>query len=408
MDGFKTTLSRHLNPALVLLSLLSPLASVAAQGVASGLPGYAPDRVLVKFKPGRAAASLSELSSQIQASVLNRVESLDVHVLQVPGGTVAEQVARLRRYPNVVYAEPDYYRVLDIPTEGQDPDGSGNQYFNEQWALNNTGQLHTMPDPLLGETLVSGAVDADIDAPEGWDITHGSAEVKIAILDTGVDCRTAARPGGSLEFIGGSKCLEEVSFVDAYVPTVDDVVGHGSHVAGIAAAQTNNAVGIAGVGRDGSIGSLKACFEYYIDQYPPLEIWIVVGICPVSASAAAITYAADNDYHVINMSYASDQVDENGDPLGLGGVTQTELDAVNYAWDRGAVLVAAAGNNNDTFESYPAAYDKVIAVGATDRYDDRASFSTFSSSWVSLLAPGKTSFRPCPTNCASYTQTCWG
>ncbi|MEZ0148535.1 MAG: hypothetical protein AB9Q19_04345 [Candidatus Reddybacter sp.] len=97
---------------------------------------------------------------------------------------------------------------------------------------------------------------------------------------------------------------------------------------------TDNGIGIAGVGWDSAIGSLKVCFEYFIDLYPPLDIWTIVGICPVSSSAAAITFAADQAYHVINMSYASDEVDENGDPLGLGGLSETEEAAVNYAGDR--------------------------------------------------------------------------
>jgi thermitase len=382
---------------LTMLLLVSTLVSAAGETVAAGPPPFAPDRMLVKFKPGTVASDIGGLASQTGATLLRTIPGLGVHVLRVPAGTVTDNIAVYARNPNVEFAEPDFYRVLRIPTEGQDPQGSPNQYFHEQWALNNTGQEHIKPDPLLGAVLVTGAEDADIDAPEAWEITQGNTAVKIAILDTGVDCRTLSLPGGSVEFLPG-KCIEEVNFVSDYsnnfdgTPiTVVDVVAHGSHVAGIAAAATDNGIGIAGVGWKSSIGSLKACFEYYIDQFPPLEIWAVVGICPVSSSAAAMMYAADNGYHVINMSYASDQVDANGDPVGLGGFTQTESDAVDYAWGKGVVLVAAAGNGSNTVKSYPAAYEKVIAVGATDHNDNLASFSTFSTDtddWVSILAPG--------------------
>jgi hypothetical protein len=367
---------------------------------------FAQDRVLVKFQPGMAASEAGKLLSQYGLATQRVISGLNVHVLEVPVGTVLDTVERLNHNPNILYAEPDYYRVLVIPNEGEDPPPSpDNQWFKEQYALNNTGQVISQPDPLLGLVAVTGANDADIDAPEGWDTTTGSADVKIAILDTGIDCRTAARPGGSLEFAAPGKCVEEVNFVTGYSTTVDDVVSHGSHVAGIAAAATNNDIGIAGVGWSSSVGSLKACFEYYIDLLPPLGYWVIVGICPVSSSAAAITYAADQGYHVINMSYASDAVDENGDPLGLGGISQAEQDAVNYAWDKGVVVVAAAGNNNDTAKLYPAAYDKVIAVGATDRYDDRASFSTFGSNWVSLLAPGDNIISTVPNElCVFYAE----
>jgi subtilisin family serine protease len=118
---------------------------------------------------------------------------------------------------------------------------------------------------------------------------------------------------------------------------------------------------------------------------------VTVGVCPVSASAEAITYAADNGYHVINMSYGSDELDANGDPTGPPVQPNTETIAVAYAWSQGVVLVAAAGNDNNTTRIYPAANAEVIAVAATDHFDDRASFSSFSNPgdhWVALMAPG--------------------
>ena len=180
------------------------------------------------------------------------------------------------------------------------------EYFEEQWGLNNTGQQHTAIVNFLGlliPTQVSGTVDADIDAPEAWDITTGDASVKIGILDTGVDC-------DSIEHIG--KCFEEVNFVSAYSNTLEDIRSHGTHVAGIAAVHTNNSIGVAGTGWNSSIGNLKTCFEYLLEVVPEL-IYQPIGVCPVSASATAITYAADNGYHVINMSYGADDLDENGE-----------------------------------------------------------------------------------------------
>lgn len=348
---------------------------------------------------------MANIVAQAGGNRLKVISPLNVHVIQIPVGSVGNSIQFFSRNPNVVYAEPDFYRILVIPDEGENPPpaGTDNQWFNEQWALNNTAQPLT--DPSTGLQTLVGSADADIDAPEGWDISTGSTEVKIAILDTGVDCRTIDRPGGSLEFIKPSKCVEEVNFVSAQTSTLDDVAAHGSHVAGIAAASTNNDIGIAGVGWNSSIGSLKACFEYYYDQFPPIGMRMIVGVCPVSSSAAAITYAADNGYHVINMSYASDEIDENNEPIGLGGWTQTESDAVEYAWGKGVVLVAAAGNSSSSVESYPAAYEPVIAVGATDRHDDRASFSSFGSSWVSLLAPGDTIISTVPNElCVFYAD----
>jgi len=415
MSGIHRCISLRVTALLAMLLLAPTPVGAAGKPDIAGLPRFAPDRILVKFKAGTLSSDIGALASQTGATSLRTIPGLGVHVLRVPAGSVSENIAVYLQNPNVEYAEPDYYRILRIPTEGQDPDGSPNQYFNEQWALNNTGQAHIQPDPLLGAVLVTGTPDADIDAPEAWDITQGNAAVKIAVLDTGVDCRSPGSPAGSVEFPSPSKCVEQVNFVSQYTSNYDgspvtnaDVVSHGTHVAGIAAAETDNLIGIAGVGWHSAIGALKTCFEYYIDLYPPLEIWTVVGICPVSASAQAMVYAADHGYHVINMSYASDQVDASGNPAGLGGFTQTESDAVDYAWSKGVVLVAAAGNGGDTVKSYPAAYDKVIAVGATDHNDNLASFSTFSTDaddWVSLLAPGENIVSTVPNAlCVFYAE----
>lgn len=356
------------------------------QAAREQVPRYAPDRVLVKFRPGSAAAEHSKAHRDVGAKKLRKIPGIDIHIVSVPRGKVQDKIARYRANPNVEFAEPDYYRLLVIPDEGNDPGPENGgviadrEYFEEQWGLNNTGQLHTASD---GVTQVDGTADADIDAPEAWDITTGSTSVKIGILDSGVDC-------SSIEHIG--KCVEEISFVSDYSEYLDDIAEHGTHVAGIAAVHTNNEIGISGTGWNSSIGNLKTCFEYDLDLLPPLGYYVTVGVCPVSASATAITYAADNGYHVINMSYGSDDLDANGDPIGTPTRPNTETAAISYAWSQGVVLVAAAGNDANTTRVYPAAYLEVIAVGATNHFDNLASFSTFSvpgDHWVSLLAPGK-------------------
>jgi subtilisin family serine protease len=353
-----------------------------AAAIHNQVPAFAPDRVLVRFRPGTAAADTGKAHRQAGGRLLQEIPAIGVHVVEVAQDKVNEKIAHYARNPNVLYAEPDYYRVLVIPDEGDDPlppTGTGRDYFEEQWGLHNTGQVHTYVDSSGFSSQVSGTEDADIDAPEGWDINTGDPAVKIAILDTGLDC-------GSIEHSG--KCIEEISFVSAYSPTLDDIAQHGTHVAGIAAVKTDNGIGVAGVGWNSSLGNLKTCFEYDIDLYPPLGIYVTVGVCPVSASAAAITHAADSGYHVINMSYGSDLVDANGDPAGVPSQPNAETDAIAYAWSQGVVLVAAAGNNGDTTPLYPAANNEVIAVAATNRFDDKAGFSSFGNSWVSMMAPG--------------------
>lgn len=364
-------------------------------------PPYAPDRVLVSFKPGTAAPEQAAAHLEAGGHTLKTITAIGVHVVSVPIGTVLEKVKLYEANPNVLYAELDFNRILRIPNEtSNDPlsNDFGLNYFEEQWGLDNFGQLLTNPE--TGEVSLQGSFDADIDAPEGWDISTGDPGVVIAILDTGVDC------SGNLEFVG--KCVDEQNFVSLYSSTTSDIVTHGTHTAGIAAANTDNQVGVAGVGWNSSIANLKTCYEYEYDLCPELGIgcYVLTGICPVSASAEAITYAADHNYSVISMSYASDVIDPiTGEPLAFSSPPNAESAAVTYAWDQGSVLVAAAGNNNDTTQVYPAALPEVIAVAATNRYDDRASFSTFGNTWVSMMAPGENIISTVPNDqCIFYAD----
>jgi len=247
----------------------------------------------------------------------------------VPAGAEAAKAAAYVRSPLVAYTEPDYLAyALESPN---DPS------FAEQWGLNNTGGAGCTPD-------------ADIDAPEAWDITHGIPDIHIAILDSGID--------QDHEDLASEVALY-ANFTDS--PTWDDLYGHGTHVAGIAAAVTNNNIGVAGVGYDASLMNVKVLNDSGSGAYS----WIANGI----------VWATDNGAKVINMS--------------LGGPVKSRTleNAVKYAWNKGVVLVAAAGNSDNPSPTYPARYDNVIAVAATDCNDRQASFSSYGK-WVDVAAPG--------------------
>ena len=361
---------------LLVWTVASPLLRAQSQG--NPPQGFSPDTVLVAFNPGTAASEMGAAHSQAGGNVLKTIAAIGVQVIAVPNGTVLAAVQRYQRNPNVTFAEPNYQRPLFLPvtTEGNELSLGITNFYDEQWGLNNLGEpFGATVDPLLGTLIVpaySGVSDADIDAPEGWSITWGSSAIRIAILDSGVYCRHA-------DLI--SKCIEQVSFVGNKSLSADDILGHGTHVAGIAAAETDNEVGIAGVAREARIGSLKVCYEDYTLQW----LGIIQGVCDDADIAAAITYAADMRYEVINMSLAGPQD------------SVTLRTAVNYAWDHGVLIVAGAGNGYSTEQLYPAAYDNVIAVGATDYFDNLAYFSTFGD-WVSVLAPGHTIFSTVPND----------
>ena len=356
--------------AIVLLLVLVGSPLLIAQSQSNSPQPFAPDTLLVAFHPGTAASEMVAAHSQAGGQVVTTIAAIGVQVIAVPNGTVLAAVQRYQRNPNVTFSEPNYQRPLFLPVtqEGSEPSLQIQNFYDEQWGLDNLGQsFGATVDPLFGTLIVpayTGVADADIDAPEGWSITHGSADIRIAILDSGVYCSHVDL---------ASKCIEQASFVGQHGSPPGDIIGHGTHVAGTAAAEPDNGVGIAGVAWEASIGSLKVCYEDYTFQL----FGIIQGVCEDADIADAITYAADSGYEVINLSLAGPQF------------SQTLRSAVNYAWNQGVVIVAGAGNGYSTTKLYPAAFDNVIAVAATDYFDNLAYFSTFGD-WVSVLAPGHT------------------
>ena len=352
-------------------------------------PPFVSDQVLVAFKPGTPAAEVSAAHNRVNGQVLRMISAIGVQVVSVPAGTVLEKIQLYRRNPNIRYAEPNYLRPLIMPIEGSF--GGGIDVFDEQWSLHNQGTaLQTYVDASTGlPGWQFTRSDADIDAPEAWDIDKGDANIWVAVPDSGIDCLHPDLAG---------KCIHEEDHVtpttDSFgtpIPELTDQLGHGTHVAGIIAMHTNNGAGGAGVGWNTSIGSFKVCYMESI-------VGITVGSsCQDADIASAVTRAADLGYHVINMSF------------GQTAPSQVVKDALDYASGNGVLLIAAAGNNNNWENFYPAAYGNVVSVGATNAFDDRASFSSFSveeDDWVDVLAPGEPILSTVPGAffCASNPQ----
>ncbi|MCC4263398.1 S8 family serine peptidase [Oceanimonas baumannii] len=402
---------------LVLAGLLTVHALAAPEP--RPLTPYADNRILVKFIPGTAAAEMGKLHRQLGGKSLKTIPGIDVKVIQVPSGSVPEMVAAYNNNPNVVYAEPDYYRLLVVPNEeaGPTPAG-GSSFFEEQWSLHNTGQAHTyVRQTPLGAQLstTSGSPDADIEAPMAWDWLASNSLLNVsttslpavAVLDSGADCN-------SLEL--KDKCLDQEDIVQAAelwgcTGTACDTLGHGTFVASEIAANTNNGKGIAGAAWNAGIGVFKVCYQELVTSGLS---YFFVGLCPISASAEGIARATELDYKVINMSYGSDFIDSSN-RIYPSDPSNAECDAVQAAWEQGVVLVAGAGNDGNQQKTYPAAClsdsgeSTVISVAATDHNDDRASFSTYSNDWVSLSAPGQDIIGVLPDahcNLASGTDSC--
>ena len=190
-----------------------------------------------------------------------------------------------------------------------------------------------------------------IQAPSAWDVTTGSTSVPIAMIDSGVD---PTHPDLA------SKLIPGWSFLTGTTDT-HDVLGHGTETAGTAAAIGNNAVGVAGVAWQNPI--------------MPLVVLNSSDWATYSDIANAIMYAADHGVRIVNIS------------IGGTSSSSTMQTAVDYAWNKGTVVFAAAGNYSSSTPIYPAGCTNVVAVGATDSNDTLASFSNYGS-YIDLTAPG--------------------
>jgi thermitase len=309
---------------------------------------YAERQVLVKFKTGLSEKLIEGTLTAFGARTIQKIDALEVYQLRIPAtASVEETVFALGRDPDVEYAEPNFIAHIAAATPN-DP------YFRYQYALRNTGQE-------IGTDGPKGKSDADIKAPEAWGETKGDEATIIAIVDTGVDL---LHPDIKNRILSSGRDLVNDDF-DA-----TDDHGHGTHVAGIAAADTDNDVGVAGVAWNCKILPIKVADENGDSYYS----WLIDGI----------RWAADNGADVINVS--------------LGGEDSSSAlrDALRYAYEKGAVIAASAGNE-DTAVSYPAAYDAYcLAVAATDYDDARTSWSNHGPE-IDVAAPGERVLSLVPT-----------
>lgn len=294
------------------------------------------DRIIVGFRDG---VSEGEKAAVHQA-VAGRQGGVNQHALK-PVGDGAQYVdvtgtpsldAVIQAYradPRVRYAEPDY---IVHQTETPNDASFGNQYGM-----------------------------AKIQAPAAWDVTHGSSAVKIAILDCGI---YEAHPD-----LAGKVALQQDFTGSPY--GADDQCNHGTHVAGIASAATNNSAGVAGVGYNTALMNGKVLLEQYDSQGNLLggsgsSTWVINGI----------HWATDNGAKVINLSLG-----------GKGTCAQAYQDAINYAASKNVIVVAAAGNDGASELFQPADCAGVVSVASTDQNDARSSFSNYGT-WVKVAAPG--------------------
>ncbi len=299
-----------------------------------------------------------------------------------PGATVADVLGWAAATPAVAYVEPDFAIAPEL--------FSGDPSFGSLWGLHNTGQS-------------GGLADADIDAPEAWDVTTGSRSVVIAVIDTGVDythrdlAANIWRNPGEIPGDGidndGNGFVDDVygwDFANRDADPMDDN-GHGTHVAGTIGAVGGNGIGIVGVNWQVSIMALKFLSGS--------------GSGSTSGAIGAINYATrmKRDFGV--------NVVATNNSWGGGGFSAALRDAIAAGGRENILFVAAAGNegtNNDATPHYPSNYTDaaVISVAASDRANRLASFSNVGATSVDLAAPGVSITSTLPGNrYGSYSGT---
>jgi len=338
-------------------------------------------------------SALSTVDTVDDAASLLRVDALGLHVLgglgkvgqvlvRASAGITPDVMSWLGSSPLVAYYEPNFVLSATETSLSTFPNDTS---FSSLWGLHNTGQS-------------GGTADADIDAPEAWDLTTGSSDVVIAVIDTGIDYTHPdlidniwTNPG---EIAGDGIDNDGNGFTDdiygwdfAYDdadPTDGD--GHGTHVAGTIGAVGNDSKGVVGVNWNVSLMSLK-----FLDND---------GSGSTSDAIDAIHYATmmRRDYGV-NIVATSNS-------WGGGSFSTALRDAIADSGTENILFIAAAGNggndgigdDNDALPHYPSNYDldNIIAVAATDRNDQRATWSNFGVESVDLAAPGASIYSTMP------------
>ena len=282
---------------------------------------YFKNEVTVKFKILPTTQDLDRMASEINGNIIENLNStIAFHSNEL---TTSELIEYFNGKTNVEFAEPNYL------------------YLQSQIGF---------PNDLLYREQYQWNLPV-IRAEAGWDITTGNEHIIIAVIDTGIDLD---HPDLRRRITNGYNVLENNDFPD-------DDNGHGTHVSGIIASETNNQEGVAGI--------------TWYNKIMPIKAMGAEGYGTTFDIVKGIIWAVDHGADVINMS--------------LGNYQPSSLlkEAIDYAYNKNVVLISAAGNENTMQPSYPAAYPEVLSVSAVDYIGRRASFSNYGD-YIDVAAPG--------------------
>jgi len=303
---------------------------------------------------------LKRAPKNAKVPALDRIYKLEIEPEN--GQSLQEIIAAYNKDPDVEYAELNY--IVSTNLTPNDP------LYPLQWPLNNIGQDY----PITRDQNSSGTPDCDVNAPEAWDGHTSSPQVIVAVVDTGVDYTHRDLQGNiwvnEVE-LNGTEGLDDdengyiddiygYDFINDDNDPIDDNA-HGTHCAGIIAARGDNGLDITGVCWSAKIMALK-----FLNP---------LGYGNIEDAITALYYAVENGADVTSNSWSG------------GGYSEAMEEVINYAHTQGVITVAAAGNDGRNSPIYPAYYENVIAVAATDSNNHKAYFSNYGD-WVDIAAPG--------------------
>lgn len=345
----------------LLIILLSSLSFAASDNIPESVPG----EYVVKFTQN---LSIEEISLKLKSPIRTYFHDLNIAVIQRPTIEIPENaIQELKKNPYIQIVEPNYiYRANNSPN---DP------LLKLQWGLINSGQ----PD----STKKPGVAGMDIGAEKAWNISTGSKDVIVAVIDSGVDymninlksniwknqIEAKGKKGVDDDSNGVIDDIYGANFVQAASPTaitMDDF-GHGTHCAGIIGAQGNDSHGVTGVA--------------WSVRIMPVKFLNSMGGGSLDSAIAAVNYATKMGAHIFSNSW--------------GGRGNSELlkMIIEKSNDAGALFVAAAGNDstdNDTRPIYPASFDvaNILSVTAIDNRGQLARFANYGKQSIDVAAPG--------------------
>ncbi|MCK4257822.1 MAG: S8 family serine peptidase [Halanaerobiales bacterium] len=315
---------------------LKPLSTTSVELPTIEGPAYAEGEIIVKFKDSYQPQSIQLLSTEMNIEILAQDSKAQIVTLKTKGDT-DEAIKKLKDRPDVEYAEPNYYVYplsVTEPANLRTQAYCNDTYYNYQWNLQ------------------------AINIENAWSVTMGNSNVRVAVLDTGIRSGLTDL-NANIDWASGYDFVDNDSDPSVFWDS------HGTRVASIIGALPNNSYGIAGINESVSIVPIRILRSTINDGYYGKTDELLRGL----------EYAIyDADVDVINLSVAIQ-----------ASYSEAIDDMIKFAEEEGVLIIGAAGNNGDSYPTYPASHSKVLSVGAVGPTLQPASYT---NRGVDIYAPG--------------------